>query len=101
MRPHSQMQALIPKNFLCAECLGEMCRQMRLVVIEQQSIVIGLLGFLRVIPWNVARDVILAVLPIVLHASGVRDNLILVLRKALFSRYRIEDSNFDLVSLFT
>lgn len=63
-----------------------MCRDMRLVVLEQQNIVIGLLSYLRVIQWSVARDIVLAVLPIVLHGPSVRDNLILVLRKALFSR---------------
>lgn len=67
-------------------CLGQMCRDMRLVVLEQQNIVIGLLSYLRVIQWSVARDIVLAVLPIVLHGPSVRDNLILVLRKALFSR---------------
>lgn len=67
-------------------CLGQMCREMRLVVIEQSSVIIGLLSFLRVIQWSIARDIVLAVLPIVLHSSSVRDNLILVLRKALFSR---------------
>ncbi|KAK3930604.1 Fanconi anemia group I protein [Frankliniella fusca] len=68
------------------KCLGQMCREMRVLVMEHQSIIITLLSFLRVIQWSVARDIVLAVLPIVLHASGVRDNLILVLRKALFSR---------------
>lgn len=67
-------------------CLGQMCREMRLVIMEQQSVIIGLLSFLRVIQWNVARDIVIAVMPTVLLASGVRDNLILVLRKALFSR---------------
>lgn len=64
-----------------------MCKEVRLVVMEQQSVVVGLLSFLRVIQWNVARDIVIAVMPIVLLAAGVRDNLILVLRKALFSRY--------------
>lgn len=63
-----------------------MCREVRLVIMEQQSVIVGLLSFLRVIQWNVARDIVIAVMPIVLLASGVRDNLILVLRKALFSR---------------
>lgn len=67
-------------------CLGQMCREVRLVIMEQQSVIVGLLSFLRVIQWNVARDIVIAVMPIVLLASGVRDNLILVLRKALFSR---------------
>ncbi|XP_034234146.1 Fanconi anemia group I protein homolog [Thrips palmi] len=68
------------------KCLGQMCRDVRLVIMEQQSAIVGLLSYLRVIQWNVARDIVIAVMPIVLLASGVRDNLILVLRKALFSR---------------
>jgi len=67
-------------------CLAEMCAKLRLVVLEKQTLIIDLIGNVFFFAPTVARNVIVAVMPIVLLAPSVCNSLILTLRKAAFSR---------------
>lgn len=75
-------------NSLCvtSDCLVKLCNVAPLVVIDNLPILLRLLDFLGQLPALAARRVISAVLSLVKISNKLRDSLILVLRKALFSR---------------
>ncbi|XP_069697907.1 Fanconi anemia group I protein [Periplaneta americana] len=68
------------------DCLYQMSLSVPLVLSEYRSIIINLLESLTQLPGHVAENVVYAVLPIVRVFPSLRDVLIIVLRKALFSR---------------
>ncbi|KAJ9598016.1 hypothetical protein L9F63_026878 [Diploptera punctata] len=67
-------------------CLHQMARTVPLVLNEYRSTIINLVELLAQLPGSVAEDVVYAILPTVKAFHSLRDVLIMVLRKALFSR---------------
>lgn len=70
-----------------SDCLTRICNSATLIVLENLPIMNRLLDFLSQLPGPIAKRVITAALSVVRISNKLRDNLILVLRKALFSRY--------------
>lgn len=63
-----------------------MCRKLTLIVLDSQSCVITLLEQLLAIPGDAATQVLHAILPLMRVSSTIRDNLVLILRKALYRK---------------
>ncbi|PSN53494.1 hypothetical protein C0J52_16738 [Blattella germanica] len=67
-------------------CLYQMAKTVPLVLNEYRSTIMNLLEMLTQLSGPIAEEVVHSVLPIVRHFHSLRDVLIMVLRKALFSR---------------
>lgn len=59
---------------------------MSLIMLENQSGVIELVEYLVQVPGPVANNLLDAILPLTKVSPTIRDHLILLLRKALYSR---------------
>ncbi|GLV41723.1 Fanconi anemia complementation group I [Carabus blaptoides fortunei] len=68
------------------ECLHQMCRNLTLTMLENQTIIIQLIEQILIIPGLSSRHIINSILPLIKVSLTIRDNLILILRKALYSR---------------
>lgn len=63
-----------------------MCRSLTHAMLENQCILIHLIEEILELPADISRCIIDAVIPLVKVSPTIRDNLILLLRKALFSK---------------
>lgn len=68
------------------ECVYLMSKNMPLSLIENMNRLIELVDILVQVPANVAADLLDAVIPLSKLSHSVRDHLIILLRKALYSR---------------
>ncbi|RZF44760.1 hypothetical protein LSTR_LSTR000712 [Laodelphax striatellus] len=68
------------------DCLYRVCEIGTFVVLENQSCLVNFFDFLNQLPGETAESVVSAIIPVVRISTKLRDNLILVLRKALFSK---------------
>ncbi|XP_039277533.1 Fanconi anemia group I protein [Nilaparvata lugens] len=68
------------------DCLYRICEIGTFVVLENQSVLVNFFDFLNQLPGETAESVVSAIIPVVRISTKLRDNLILVLRKALFSK---------------
>lgn len=67
------------------ECLHQMCRNLTLTMLENQRIVLQLTEQILQLPAETSRHIIDAIVPLIKVSEVIRDNLILLLRKALYS----------------
>ncbi|XP_075223245.1 Fanconi anemia complementation group I [Lycorma delicatula] len=67
-------------------CLRGICDSAAFTVMENLSHITRLVDLLSLIPGEDAEEVIIAIVPVVRFSSKLRDNLISVLRKALFHK---------------
>ncbi|KAL7305316.1 hypothetical protein TKK_0002446 [Trichogramma kaykai] len=68
------------------DCLTYMCRKLTMTVLEHQVWINSLMEQLLVIPGSAASLVLQAILPLMRISGSIRDNLIMVLRKALYRK---------------
>lgn len=61
-----------------------MVRDLKLIILENQRIIINLIERLLLLPGHVADAIMNAIMPLIKISTTIRDNLILVLRKALW-----------------
>ncbi|XP_014217237.1 Fanconi anemia group I protein homolog [Copidosoma floridanum] len=87
------LQTLVDK-IVCAgtnvvqytDCLGYMCRNLTMTVIEHRVWINSLMEQLLVIPGLAAAQVLRAILPLMRISGTIRDSLIMILRKALYRK---------------
>lgn len=72
--------------FNILDCLEYMCRKLTMIVLDHQASISTLLDHILEIPATTATQVLRAILPLMRVSSSIRDNLIMVLRKALYRR---------------
>ncbi|KAK5650021.1 hypothetical protein RI129_001050 [Pyrocoelia pectoralis] len=70
----------------CIDCIHTLCQKMPLIMLENQSCVIKLLEYLVQGPGSTGNLILDAILPLIKISSTIRDHLILLLRKSLYSR---------------
>ncbi|KAJ8983001.1 hypothetical protein NQ317_014296 [Molorchus minor] len=68
------------------ESLYVLCKTLPLLVLENQSCIVELMESLVQVPANVANQLLDAVIPLAKISPTIRDHLIILLRKALYSR---------------
>lgn len=73
-------------NFLTKECLYNMTRNLKHIMLENQGTISQLVQELSQIPGEHAKLIIEAILPLITISPMIRDNLILILRKALWGK---------------
>ena len=69
-----------------ADCLLHLCNVASVTMVDNASIVTRILEFIDAMPSIVSQRIVTALMPLVQISSNLRDNLIMCLRKALFSR---------------
>lgn len=57
-----------------------------MLMVENENELVGMLEFLSQLPSSLAQRIVTALVPLIQISTRLRDYLILVLRKALFSR---------------
>ncbi|KAF5276046.1 hypothetical protein FQA39_LY00842 [Lamprigera yunnana] len=67
-------------------CIHILCQKMSLVMLDNQSDIVQLMEYLPQLPGSVANHLFDAILPLTKISPTIRDRLILLLRKALYSR---------------
>ncbi|CAH0394573.1 unnamed protein product [Bemisia tabaci] len=68
------------------ECLASLCHSCSMLMVENENELVGMLEFLSQLPSSLAQRIVTALVPLIQISTRLRDYLILVLRKALFSR---------------
>uniref|UniRef100_A0A1Y1K0T8 Fanconi anemia group I protein n=1 Tax=Photinus pyralis TaxID=7054 RepID=A0A1Y1K0T8_PHOPY len=68
------------------DCIYTLSQKMPLVMLENQSSIVELLEYLVQGPGSTAKLILSAILPLIKISSTIRDHLILLLRKSLYSR---------------
>ncbi|XP_058794927.1 Fanconi anemia group I protein homolog [Phymastichus coffea] len=66
------------------DCLSYLCRRLTMTVLEHQVWITTLLEHILDIRANVAAEILRAILPLMRIFGSIRDNLIMILRKALY-----------------
>ena len=69
---------------IVVECLSYMSRKLGMVVLSGQVWITTILEHLLAIPGEAGTQVLHAILPLMRISSTIRDNLVLILRKALY-----------------
>ncbi|KAF2901837.1 hypothetical protein ILUMI_04348 [Ignelater luminosus] len=72
--------------FQYIDCVLILSQKMSLIMLENQSCIIELVEYLVQVPGPVANNLLDAILPLTKVSPTIRDHLILLLRKALYSR---------------
>lgn len=72
------------KYFL--DCLKYMCRELSMIVLEHQTMIMIILERLLLLQPIVATQVLYAIFPLIPISPNVRENLLLTLRKALYRK---------------
>lgn len=72
------------KYFL--DCLKYMCRELSMIVLEHQTMIMIILERLLLLQPKVATQVLYAIFPLIPISPNVRENLLLTLRKALYRK---------------
>ncbi|XP_011502172.1 PREDICTED: Fanconi anemia group I protein homolog [Ceratosolen solmsi marchali] len=73
-------------TFQYTDCLAYMCRRLTMTILDHQIWIMILLDQLLVIPGSTASQILKAILPLMRISSTIRDNLIMILRKALYRK---------------
>lgn len=68
------------------ECVYMLSKNMALVMLENLTSTIGLMEVIVQVNVSVANDLLDAIIPLTKLSHTIRDQLILLLRKALYSR---------------
>ncbi|CAL7938106.1 unnamed protein product [Xylocopa violacea] len=68
------------------ECLKYMCRELSIIVLDHQVLIMTILERLLFLPSTVATQVLNAIFPLMRVSPNIRENIILTLRKALYRK---------------
>ncbi|XP_076759564.1 Fanconi anemia complementation group I [Xylocopa sonorina] len=68
------------------ECLKYMCRELSIIVLDHQVLIMTILERLLFLPSTIATQVLNAIFPLMRVSPNIRENIILTLRKALYRK---------------